>query len=80
MDDTESRLRRCFTLAFPDIEEKQLRHATTDTLASWDSIANVTLINLIEEEFGAEMTLEDVEHLNSFEGYLAYMQTRVPAR
>ena len=80
MDDTESRLLQCFELAFPDVEAKQLRHAATDTLASWDSIANVTLINLIEEEFGAEMALEDVEHLNSFEDYLTYMQTRVPAR
>jgi acyl carrier protein len=38
-------------------------------------LATVTLIGVVEEEFGIRIDLEDVEELVSFEGVLKHLQT-----
>jgi acyl carrier protein len=76
MDDLENRLVRCFGVIFPELDEKQIRHATNKSVATWDSVAMVTLVNVTEEEFGTQIDMEDVEQLTSFERFLAYMRTR----
>ena len=76
MDDLEARLVRCFGLIFPALDEKQIRRATNADVPSWDSMAMVILVNVVEEEFGMQIDMEDAEHLTSFGGFLAYMRTR----
>lgn len=48
----DSRLAACFRAVFSDLNEDRVRDASTDTLASWDSLASLTLASVIEEEFG----------------------------
>jgi acyl carrier protein len=76
MNDYEVRLLKCFDAVFPELSESELRAATTSNLDTWDSIAGVTLITLIEEEFGIELEPEDLERLVSFESVLSYLRQK----
>lgn len=76
MSDTKERLIRSFKVIFPDLTETQIIGATQSSVNSWDSIATVTLVNVIEEEFGLEIAVADVAHLLSFPLLLDYLKTR----
>lgn len=80
MDDAAQRLTRCFASLFPELDERSIQEATTESVAAWDSIATVTLVNIVEEEFDIRIDFEEVEKLSSFEAFLNYMQTREIAR
>lgn len=78
MPDTRNRLRACFTAVFPDISSAGIERATTANTADWDSVATVTLVSVVEEEFQATIDLNAVAELTSFaafENYLASAET-----
>lgn len=79
MDDLRSKLKECFLIVFPDLSEGEIPAASQETVAAWDSVAAITLVNVIEEQFGIEMDLDDVAELDSFEKVCAYLQQRQPA-
>jgi acyl carrier protein len=66
MDEIENRLVICFQTVFPDLPESEVRVATRASVAMWDSIATVTLVNVIEDEFGIQMELDLLEEMDSF--------------
>lgn len=72
---TDSRLTQCFAAVFPALDAAQLKHATQDSLEAWDSLATVTLIHLIEDEFQVEIPFEKIEELMSFESFLQYLKS-----
>ena len=74
MDDLRSRLVGCFKTVFPDLSDSSILLASQDNMANWDSIAAITLMNLIEEEFGIEADLDALADLNSFEAVYEYVQ------
>lgn len=74
MTDTRSRLISCFTAVFPALDEAAIPQASRLNLATWDSLANFSLITVIEEEFGIQVQPDDVDHFNSFESILATLQ------
>ena len=76
MDDVTPKLIECFQIVFPDLGENKIPTASQDTVAEWDSVAAITLVNVIEEQFGIEMDLDDVAELDSFEKVRAYLQRR----
>lgn len=76
MDDVRAKLIECFQIVFPDMQEKDIPSASQQTVAEWDSVAAITLVNVIEEQFGIEMDLDQVADLDSFEKVLAYLQQR----
>jgi len=76
MDDIESRLKRCFGLIFPALDEKKISSATMASVRGWDSIATVNLVNIVEEEFQIQIGLDDVEQVVSFTALLNYLQSR----
>jgi acyl carrier protein len=80
MSDYETRLLKCFGAVFPGLSETQLRSANTTRVENWDSVATVTLITLIEEEFNIEVEAEDLEALVSFSSVLEYLQRVQPTR
>jgi acyl carrier protein len=75
MPDIESRLTNCFAIAFPDLNPREIPSASAGSLASWDSLAGITLIALIEEEFSVSIPPDDVPDLVSFELVLDYLKT-----
>ena len=74
MNDVKPRLVKCFHAVFPNLSEAELVSATQDSNEAWDSIAAVTLANVIEEEFSIEMDFERLAELNSFDRMLAFIQ------
>ena len=79
MDDPTPKLIECFQIVFPGLSENKIPAASQDTVAEWDSVAAITLVNVIEKQFGIEMDLDDVAELDSFEKVRAYLQQRQPA-
>lgn len=66
MDETRARLLRCFAAVFPGLSETQLAEAALGTLEAWDSVATITLLSLVEEEFGVSFEPEDLARQTSF--------------
>ncbi len=74
MDNLEHRLVRCFSSVFPDLNENQIRNASVDSVPGWHSLASVTLISVVQEEFGVYVGLTDLPNLVSFSAVQNYVQ------
>lgn len=74
MDDMEARLANCFSVIFPELDSDQIRTATSATVRSWDSVAGVTLIAAVEEEFEVDLESDDLSRFVSFAGFLSFLQ------
>lgn len=79
MDEIKRRLENCFQVVFPDLTEQKISSASQDTVAAWDSIAAITLMCVIEDEFGLERDFEELADLDSFDKFHSYLQKRVQA-
>lgn len=79
MNDYRERLVKCFAAIFPTLSEEEIQRAATNAVEDWDSLSNVTLIGVIEEEFNTSIAAEDYEHLLSFEATLHYLKNRTTA-
>jgi len=66
---------KCFEIVFPQLERAEIPEASQANVTAWDSIAAITLVNVIEDEFGFTMDLEALPELYSFERILAYVNT-----
>jgi acyl carrier protein len=66
MDAIRDRLVACFQTVFPDLPEAEIPAATQALIAAWDSVAAITLVNVIEDEFGIEVDLDLLAELDSF--------------
>jgi acyl carrier protein len=69
----QQRLLSCFQAVFPDTPEAALSNACIDTLPTWDSVAQVTLITVVEEEFSIAIDPERYEELTSFRAFVKVM-------
>ena len=76
MDETQARLAKCFSLVFPSLGPDEVIRATPSVVENWDSVASVTLLMLIEEEFGINIDMEILDEFVSFERILGYLQRR----
>lgn len=74
MSDIEDRLQRCFGLVFPQLPAGQFGGASVQSVAEWDSLANINLLSLIEEEFAVEIPSADLEGLTSFGAIVQYLR------
>ena len=77
MDNSEEKLVKIFETAFPDLPADQITTATQDRTQNWDSVAAITLMNLIEEEFAIQMDFEDLGELTSFQKILTYITRKL---
>lgn len=73
MRDDRSRLLTCFAGVFPTLTLEEIAAARPDRVAAWDSVAHVTLLVVVEQEFGIQVAPEDIEHLTSFDALLEYL-------
>ena len=76
MPDLEARLVRCFSSVFADLAPEEIRTASAESLGAWDSLAAVTLIAVLQEEFGLQIALADYPKLKSFQGIESYIRSR----
>ena len=52
MNEIHERVTRCFANVFPNLPPNEIARASTTSLAAWDSLAHVTLLSALAEEFG----------------------------
>jgi acyl carrier protein len=74
MDNLENRLVRCFSSVFPELSEEQIRSASVDSVPTWHSLAAVTLVALLQEEFGLQVSLAELPNLVSFSAVQNYVR------
>jgi len=78
MDEMEKRLAVCFSAVLTQLSPDEIRHASATSLESWDSVTTVTLLAVIEEEFGISIDDIDPAKFDSFQNILSYLQQTVP--
>jgi acyl carrier protein len=78
MNDTAGLLKKCFSTVFPQLSAEEIPQASVSTIANWDSMASITLLTLIGEEFGITLNMDDFEQFTSFQSLLEYLRTRQP--
>jgi len=74
MDETEKRLVACFSAVFPELTAEEIGQASATSVGSWDSVATVTLLSVVEEEFGFGIDVEDPGQFDSFQKFLNYLR------
>ncbi len=67
MDKIKEKLAHCFSLTFPKMNPSQYASASTENTKEWDSVAQLTLLTVIGEEFGIEIDFTEFEGATSFE-------------
>jgi acyl carrier protein len=75
-NEIETRLKDCFRTVFPDLPEEQISSASQATVSTWDSIATVTLVTMIDQEFGIELDLDRLSELDSFASIYACVRNQ----
>jgi acyl carrier protein len=77
MDKVQDRLAKCFETVFPDLQPTEIVRSSQETLSAWDSVAAITLLNVIEDEFGFPIDFDRLQDLNSFDRMLEYVKSQV---
>jgi len=70
----EERLALCFSAVFPNRSREEILFASQASIMEWDSLASVTLLAVIQQEFEVDIDLFDLEGLDSFRLLLDYLQ------
>lgn len=76
MADVRERVIECFLSVFPSLDRDAVVVASVDTTEAWDSLANFSLVTVIEEEFDLQIPSDDLEQLTSFASVEAYLASR----
>lgn len=71
---TRDRLSRCLSAYFSGLSVEDIPRASMATVGEWDSMASVTLIAIVGEEFSLEVAPEDYEKFVSYELILDYLE------
>ena len=76
MADIRDRLIECFQSVFPALSSDEAINASVGHTAKWDSLANLSLLVVIEEEFEIQIPPDDLDHLRSFAAVETYLKSR----
>ncbi len=79
MDEIQKRLIKCFQIVFPDLPDAEIPTASQSSVPAWDSVAAITLLNVIEDEFQITMDLEMAADLDSFRRIEEFLQDQLSA-
>jgi acyl carrier protein len=78
MNNVKERVALCFTNVFPNIRQDEIPGASVASLTNWNSLAHVTLLASLSEEFGVDFEMEDFEELVSYPLIVAYLEKKSP--
>ena len=75
-DEIFQRLVRCFRRVFPKVSEADIPSLAQENTAAWDSVAHVTLLSLLGEEFGVDTDFEGFDSALTFPAMLEVVRAR----
>lgn len=76
MNDARFRLIQCFGSVFPSLNPEQVQTAAAVSTESWDSLNTAVLMAVVEEDFGIEVGLNELDEFVSFESILGLLERR----
>jgi acyl carrier protein len=76
-DEQIEKLIGCFKKVFPNLSRADILSASQERISAWDSIAHVTLVTLIGEDFGMDLDFEDFDEATSFAGFRDVLSARL---
>ncbi|MCW5891975.1 MAG: acyl carrier protein [bacterium] len=79
MPDVHDRLVRCFATVLPALDPAQIATAVLGEAPGWDSLATINLMLVIEEEFGVQLSLDELPDLTSFARIKAHLEKEAAA-
>ena len=77
MPELDDRLTRCFASVFPALPSDQIHAASVESVPAWDSLAAVTLIAVLEQEFNTPIDLMEMPELTSYQAVRHYLQRQI---
>jgi acyl carrier protein len=77
MPELDDRLTRCFASVFPALGPDQIHAASVDSVSAWDSLAAVTLVAILEQEFDTPIDLMEMPELTSYQAVREYLQRQI---
>lgn len=80
MHDIGSRVTQCFLNVFPDLAAADVPRASQAALGQWDSVAHVTLLSAISEEFQIELDDDSFESLTSYLLIVYFVESNFASR
>lgn len=63
----EDQLVRCFSSVFPAASRDEIITRPFDAMPGWDSLRGVTLLAVLDEQFGVQMDLSELLELGTFD-------------
>jgi acyl carrier protein len=76
MNNDDDRLMRCFASVFPNATRDEIRTAKFDAMPGWDSLRGVTLLAVLDEEFGVQLDIPELLELETFDSVKRYLLQR----
>jgi acyl carrier protein len=77
MEDNDfERLVGCFKRVFKNLKPADIPAATHESIGAWDSMAHITLLNLIREEFNVDIDFDEFDSATSFAAILDLIRAR----
>ena len=73
MNNASERLTKVFAAIFPELTPEEIQVASPASVAAWDSLATISIVSLIEEEFEIDIPPDRFEDMGSFELILDYL-------
>jgi len=67
----------CFKLVFPLLTDDEILRCSTSSFPEWDSVSNIQLTCIIEEECGVDLPDDILESLTSFDLIFRYIRDKV---
>jgi acyl carrier protein len=77
MPELDERLTRCFVSVFPAVSPDQIQAASVESVPAWDSLAAVTLMAVLEQEFDIQIDLMELPELTSYQAVRDYLQRQI---
>jgi len=76
VNEDDDRLMRCFASALPGATRDEIKTAKFDAMAGWDSLRGVTLLAILDEEFGVQIDLPELLELQTLDSVKQYLLRR----
>jgi|YNPMSStandDraft_1061717.scaffolds.fasta_scaffold17493_2 acyl carrier protein len=74
LSELRERLLECFAAVFAELPRQALAEARAETTEAWDSVTTLTLLSVIEEQFGITFDLNRAGRLDSFAAIEAHLR------
>lgn len=67
-----------FAVVFPRLAREEIPAADHHSVPEWDSLASITLLAMLQQEFSLDIDLTDLDGLASYADVRAWLEARVP--